>query len=197
MRYATSSILLAALVLSGAACASASVKVVTQASPNPFSKSSVFHVQRLQFVDLKVDGRTEAEYMEQGKEDAREKKAEQWSEIKTNVQDRFATTVAAALRGEGIVVADGAGSGAFVVQPIVDQVETGYYRIPAWNAVARIYMTLKILGPDQSVVEELRLSDRCGFDAISHPTANIRLLTIAESLAEVAAEHIAERASGG
>jgi hypothetical protein len=197
MRTTRSSFVFATLVLLGTACSSASVKVLAEASPNPFSKTATFHLAPVEFVGVKVDERSEDDYIAHSKEHERERKSEQWTQIKANVQDRFATTLAAALREEGLAVADDAAPGAFTVRPTIDQVETGYYRIPAWNAVARIYMKLEILGPDRRVLDELRLSDRCPFDVMSYPTVNIRLLTITESLAEVAAEHIVERSTSG
>jgi hypothetical protein len=95
----------------------------------------------------------------------------------------------------GVAEAAAGAGGAFSIEPSIDQIETGYYRIPAWNAVARIYMTLRIVGAGGQVVDELRLMDRKGFDAISASTANIRLTNVADALAAAVAGHIIERAN--
>ena len=56
-------------------------------------------------------------------------------------------------------------------------------------------MTLRIVGPGGQVVDEIRLMDRRGFDAIAASMANIRLTNVADALAAAGAEHIIERAS--
>ncbi|HZN40523.1 MAG TPA: hypothetical protein VFD82_17090 [Planctomycetota bacterium] len=196
------SLLTVALALLPIGCTSASFEVIRSVDPSPYSKASAFAIQPIRYVDLKVDDKPEADFIASRKSG---EEADKWGVIKANIQDRFSKKLSAELAIAGVAGAAGAtvgvaeaaaGAGsAFSIEPSIETIETGYYRIPAWNAVARIYMTLRIVGPGGQVVDEIRLMDRKGFDAIAASTANIRLTNVADALAAAVAEHIVERAN--
>jgi hypothetical protein len=195
------SLLTVLLALLPIACTSASFEVIKSADPSPYSKASAFSIQPVRYVDLKVDDKPEADFIATQKAG----EADKWAVIKTNIQEAFSKKLAAELAVAGVAGSPGApvgaaeaasGSGsAFSIEASIDTIETGYYRIPAWNAVARIYMTLRIVGAGGQVIDEIRLMDRKGFDAIAAPTANIRLTNVADALAAAVAAHIVARAN--
>jgi hypothetical protein len=195
------SLLAVVLALLPIGCTSASFEVIRSVDPSPYSKTSAFSIKPIRYVDLRVDDTPEADFIAGKTSDESDK----WEVIKANIQNRFSTMLAAELAMGGVAGTPGAtagvaeaaagAGGAFSIEPSIDQIETGYYRIPAWNAVARIYMTLRIVGAGGQVVDELRLMDRKGFDAISASTANIRLTNVADALAAAVAGHIIERAN--
>ena len=195
------SLLTVTLALLPIGCTSASFEVMRTVDPSPYSKTSAFSIKPIRYVDLKVDDKPEAEFVA-----GQDEKADKWELIKANIQERFSTKLAAELAVGGVAgvagatvgVAEAASTvwGPFSIEPSIDQIETGYYRIPAWNALARIYMTLRIVGAGGQVVDEIRLMDRKGFDAMFASTANIRLTNVADALAAAVAEHIIARAAG-
>jgi hypothetical protein len=168
-------------------CTSASFEVIHNVDPCPYSKTSTFSIKPIRYVDLRVDGRPEVDYIASQEFDER---ADKWDVLKASIEERFSRKLAAEL---GVVpeAASGA-SGVFSIEPSVDRIETGYYRSDTWRDVARIDMTLRVVGPGGQVVDEIRLSDRQGFDEM-FATANLRLTKVAGALAASAAEHIIDR----
>ena len=75
-------------------------------------------------------------------------------------------------------------------------VDNGYYTIPAWNAISRIKMRIRILGPDGKVVDEIVIQDSQTFDAIIAPATGTRLRNIAQALGRKCAKYLEKRVSG-
>ncbi|HZN40524.1 MAG TPA: hypothetical protein VFD82_17095 [Planctomycetota bacterium] len=175
-----------ALVLLLIGCTS-SFEVIRSVDPSPYSKTSAFSIKPIRYVDLEVDGKPEVDYIASQKFDER---ADKWDVLKASIEEHFTKRLAAEL---GVVPeAASATSGVFSIEPSVDQIETGFYRSGTWKDVARIDMTLRVVGAGGQVVDEIRLSDRQGFDEM-FATANIRLTKVAQALAASAAQHIINR----
>ena len=178
-----------ALALLPIGCTSTSYEVIHCVDPSPYSKTSTFSIKPIRYVDLKVDGRPEVDYIASQKFDER---ADKWDVIKASIEERFGKKLAAEL---GVVPgAASATNGVFSIEPSVDRIETGFYRSGTRKDVARIDMTLRVVDTGGQVVDEIRLSDRQGFDEM-FATANLRLTKVAGELAALAAEHIVERAA--
>lgn len=171
-------------------CTSTSFEVIRSVEPGPYSKTSTFSIKPIRYVALKVDGKAEADYIAGQKFDER---CDKWDVLVASIEERFTRKLASEL---GVVPeATSATSELFSIEPSVDQIETGFYGSHTGNDVARIHMTLRVVGAGGQVVDEIRLSDRQGFDEM-FATANLRLTKVAGALAASAAEHIIERTAG-
>ena len=170
-------------------CTSTSLEVIRCLDPSPYAMTSTFSIKPIRYVDLKVDGKPEVDYIASQKFDER---SDRWDVLKASIEERFSRRLAAEL-GVGPEAAN-AGTGVFSIEPSIDQIETGFYRSDTWKDEARIDMTLRVVGADGQVVDEIRLSDRQAFDEM-FATANLRLTKVAGALAALAAEHIVERAA--
>ena len=170
-------------------CTSTSLEVIHSVDPSPYSKTSTFSIKPIRYVDLKVDGKLEPDYIAGQEFD---EWADKWDVIKASIEERFSRKLAAEL---GVVPgAAHATTDVFSIEPSVDRIETGFYRSDTRREVAQIDMTLRVVGPGGKVVDEIRLSDRQGFDEM-FATANLRLTQVAGELAASAAEHVIERAN--
>jgi len=167
---------------------SAQFKIVKQADPNPLVGVQAFAIDPIRYVDLHVDGKTEAEYTADF--DAEKKAA--WEEDKQNVYKVFAEYVADA-SGNGIRIDETA---ACRLRLIVREMDSGYYRIPAWNAVTKIFMTVELTDPSGEVADEVFCSDGAAFDAVFNPTVGGRLGSVAKSLGKMVGDYLAERTGG-
>lgn len=185
--------LIGSLALLATACSSP-VQVTRQASPNPFDATASFAIQPIEFVDLTIDDKPEADYY--AASDDAEKEAN-WREIKANVWNEFATSLIGELRGDSVKVAvAGEGEAQFAIASTVSRVDSGYYRIPAWNAVTRIYMTVQIRDASGQVLDEIKTHDSASYDLIANPTINGRMKTVARALGDAVAGYLAERVAG-
>lgn len=188
-RGSPASLIPALVCVALASCGTSSqFKVVKQAAPNPFVGVEAFAIDPIQYVDLHVDGKAEAEYTAGFDQ---EKKAA-WEGDKQNIHKVFAEYVVDA-SGEGVRLDDAA---TCRLRPIVREVESGYYRIPAWNAVTKIFMTVEITDSSGQVADEVFCSDGAAFDAVFNPTVGGRLGSVAKSLGKMVGNYLAERTGG-
>jgi hypothetical protein len=142
----------------------------------------------IEYVDLIVDGDPEADYV--ADLDAEERY--DWQRDKQRIEEIF-VEVARLAAGEEIEIVEGDAEAPFEVRPVIGEIETGYYRIPAWNAVTRILMTVEILDRKGQVRDVLELGDGAAFDALANPTVGGRLGSVAKSLGRMVGEYLRER----
>ena len=172
------------LLCFGAACATP-YSVVKSAEPNPFSGVRSFAVLPLEFVALQVDDMSEEAFLAR-KEDEREK----WETIKDNIRASYDAGLKQKLQSAGIQVDANA---AYTIRSFTSKIDTGYYRIPAWNAVSRPNIQIEIKDASGQVLDELFLDHGVAFDALIAPTVNVRLRRAAASSGAGAGAYLKKR----
>jgi hypothetical protein len=187
MRTLARSSLVLIAITAAVGCASP-VKVLKEAAPNPFTKNTAYTVDPIEYVSLTVDGKPEAQFLARKSDET-----DKWEQIKVNTNSVFRENFETYLRSHHIRAVTQSEPSDFHVRPTVGQMETGYYRIPAWNAVARIFMNVKVVDPAGQVVEEFEIMQEAGFDAITASTTNIRLSQAARRLGSLTAGHLVKR----
>src|SRR6185436_3871044 len=115
-------------------CAGSKTNVVKSANPNPFQHQKEFVVEPVRYVDLVVDEKPEKEFLA-GKN---AESLASWAADKKAVDEVFRKTVIEEAGRAGITVRHPGSAAYCAIRPTIKWVETGYYRIPAWNAVTRI-----------------------------------------------------------
>jgi len=171
-------------------CTSSSLEVRKGADPNPFVGADAFTLESIQYVDLQVDGVPEADYVAELDAEA---KAE-WDNDKGQRLYQVMLEAAQDAAGGGLeITAEGSGRESFRIRPVVTEIESGYYRIPAWNAVTRIFITFEILDSDGTVADELYGHDAEAFDAMFNPTISGRMGSVAKSLGRMLGDYLKVR----
>ncbi len=168
-------------------CAS-HLEVLRQATPNPFEKAAAFSVLPIRMSSLTVDGMPEAEF----KNSKRAEAVASWDTDKKSVNDMFLKTLVETAKRSGIEVSESSSSAPFTIEPRIDAIETGYYRIPAWNAVTRITVNMKILDKNGNVLDEVLVKDSAAFDVFSPDTGG-RMRAVARVIGEQAAVYLDSR----
>ena len=163
-----------------------------QATPSPFAGQKSFSVRPIQYVDLVVDGRPEPKH--RSRLDPESVRA--WEEDLKAIKTLFVGTLIAKAAGYGISVTTEEGSAPFAIQPTVSRIETGYYRIPAFNAVTVIELTFQILGSDGTVLDEVFVINKFPWD-ITNPSTGGRLRKVAEFHGISVASYLSSRTSSG
>lgn len=158
--------------------------VLKAADPNPFVDQKEFKLLPLEYVDLRVDGKTEAEHVAALKADGTS-----WAADKAAIQANFRSAIAARAASKSLSLGD---AGAYVLKPTVKTIETGYYRIPAWNAVSRIQLHLQIVDSGGQVLDEIRIEPSIPWD-IFNPATGGRLRSAAVRMGTWAADYLVKR----
>lgn len=151
-----------------------------------------FEIRDVEYVNLMVDGKSEAAY----KAGIGQESFADWDEDKHWIAKYFNDNVKNSAGSDGILVSPGDRSAPFVIVPTVSMIDTGYYRIPAWNAVSRVNYRVRILDRSGKRIDELEAVHGIPFDAIFAPSTSGRLQNVAERLGEAVGEYVVERTSG-
>ena len=141
------------------------VTVLRQADPNPMTKAAAFSVQPIRMDPLIVDGKSEAEYRSSKAPDA----VASWDADKKSVNDEFLKSLMETAQDYAIEVTESSASAPFTIVPTIHAIDTGYYRIPAWNAVTKISVNLKIMDKQGAVLDEFAVENSAPFDALFAP----------------------------
>ena len=173
-------------------CSSPLVTPLHQANPNPMVGAKRFEIRDVEYVNLMVDGKSEAAY----KAGIGQESFADWDEDKHWIAKYFNDNVKNSAGSDGILVSPGDRSAPFVIVPTVSMIDTGYYRIPAWNAVSRVNYRVRILDRSGKRIDELEAVHGIPFDAIFAPSTSGRLQNVAERLGEAVGEYVVERTSG-
>lgn len=78
----------------------------------------------------------------------------QWEDDKDAIKSRFATSLKETATSAGLTISDSAAGQHYTIRPVVTKIDNGYYRIPPWNAVTRVYVHITILDPAGKTVDE-------------------------------------------
>jgi hypothetical protein len=177
------------IVLLALICAScgATTRVLRQRDPNPYTKDTRFAVNPVKMTELTVDGIPESEFLS-----SKQEETAKWEAHKQEVSDVFRRTLLDSATEAGIqVTLDGPAQ--FTIQPSVTEIDTGYYRIPAFLAKARIPITLAIVDASGEVCDEIVVEDTKAFDVVVCPSTRQRLVLIAEALGRTTTDYLLER----
>ncbi|MEP4076182.1 hypothetical protein [Haloferula sp.] len=180
--------LLAICLLSS--CGSSMITPLSQANPNPLVGAKQFEIKDVKYTNLMVDGKSEEAYMVGiGQESHAD-----WAEDKKWIAQYFGDHVQSSTADEGISAKRGHSSAPFVIVPTVSMIDTGYYRIPAWNAVSRVNFRVKITDRSGKKIDEIEAVHGIPFDAIFAPSTSGRLQNVSKTLGDAVGAYIAERA---
>jgi hypothetical protein len=185
--------LFVATALLTTACAS-ETHVVRSAYPNPYSCQSAFVVQPIEYADLRVGEKSEAQYLSTKDHDQRAN----WEGNKVAIEREFRRSLLSQTAEEGIHV-DLApmhdGTPRYVVRPVIHFVEPGFFGGPAMGS-SEIRMTVLITTPDGQVLDELELNNET-MGSLVHVSARSRFERDGELLGELTAEYIEKRVAAG
>ena len=188
MPYVQSIALVLAAIFIAACGKDIKTNVVKSAAKNAFAGQNQFSAQPILISDLQVDGKSEAEYIAKKSP----KTIKGWEYDKSSLNEAFQKSLRERAAKAGITIVTG-GTTLFSIRPIVSWIETGYYRLPAWNAVSRIKMNVAIVDAKGSVQEEIIIEDRIAFDAIMAPDSGGRLRGVARMLGKKFADYLKSR----
>lgn len=170
-------------------CAPTFITPLHQASPNPMAGAKRFEIRDVEYVNLMVDGKSETVY----KAGIGQEAFADWDEDKYWIAKYFTDNVKSTAGSEGVSVSQNDRSAPFVIVPTVSMIDTGYYRIPAWNAVSRVNYRVRILDRSGKRIDELEAVHGIPFDAMFAPSTSGRLQNVAEALGEAVGEYVVER----
>jgi hypothetical protein len=173
------------LFMSCTACSSWTV--ITQADPNPLPGVKAFQLQSLEFVNLKVDNKPEAEFL--AKKTADQKKS--WEADKAAIQRLFRQSLRERTGDAGISL--GGTTAPFTLRAAISSIETGYYRMPAFMAISRVNVHVQILDASGGVVDEILLEHGVPFDVVTNPSSGGRLRMGAKWAGIYAADYLKDR----
>ena len=172
--------------------------VIQQASPNPFIGKGDFAVVPVDFDGLMVGEKTEAEYLagksaEQGEKFQGDKRA---------IDERFLAELKDEAQDEGLKIERAAGENKakFIVKPLVQFIEPGFYAVVA-SAPSEVRMRVTIESADGTVLDIIELSHQTdskssgvSIGGIStNPSSGGRIREDAEWLGEAVAEYLLSR----
>lgn len=192
-RHLLFAVLLALLALSGCA---PKWTVLRQAEPNPFVGKTEFAVLPVDYGDLKVGEKSEAQYLSEKDEGQRAS----FAGDKQGMADNFLAALREEASAEGLVVQQAAGEvKVFLLRPHVYFVEPGFYAVVA-SAPSQVAMKVTIESPDGKVLDEIELShqtdSRSGFSVggiSTNPSSGGRLRDDAAALGEAVGEYLVTR----
>ena len=109
-----------------------------------------FTLEPVKVENIIVDDLKEEDF--KSKKDANQIRA--WEEDLGAIKSRFATSLTETAAHAGLTISDPAPGRHYTIRPVITKIDTGYYRIPAWNAVTRVYMHISVLDPEGKTVDE-------------------------------------------
>jgi hypothetical protein len=175
--------------------------VVAQASPNPFQGHPSFAVLPVEYVDLRVGGQTEDEFLSQRTDQQRQS----FAQDKAALDERFRAELVSDSREAGVVVtpADGPGDAEFSIRPTITSLDLGANNIPS-VAHSKVEMRVRIVAADGIVVDDITLDQRKaalnGFGFAENtldPSIGGRLRRDGEQLGKMVADYLRTRVAPG
>jgi hypothetical protein len=163
--------------------------------PNESGPSNIrgvkeFTLEPVKYENLTVDDLKEDDY--KAKKD--QNHLQEWEADKDAIKSRFSTSLTEAAAKAGLTISDSAAGQHYTIRPVITKIDTGYYRIPAWNAVTRIYMHITVLDTAGKAIDETDAQGSKSFDAMLAPDSGGRLRTSATELGEKYGRYLEKRA---
>ncbi len=176
-----------AVVALVAGCMHARWTVVHQTSPAPYDDASTFYVEPLHFETTQVSGRPEPDYAAGQTEDMRNL----WQ---TSKQEMSAAYVERIVNDASLHAKPAADPSAFIVRPIVNQIEPGAFAGVTVQPT-EVRMTLLVIAPSGTIVDEIRLRATVPAGSTA-PTIGGRLRSAATELGAQTVEYVNSRTRG-
>jgi hypothetical protein len=183
-----STLAVCALAALGASAGCVRWTVLRQANPSPLNASSRFVVEALHWESATVGGKSEEAYF--ADKDAKQRQSY------TTDQVESAGLFAAELqrRGGGLQFAVPGDPQAFIVRPIVDHWEPGFYAAVV-RRDARMDLRVQILDPRGQVVDEIATYSVAA-STLTNPSTGGRMRRCGEDLGSITARYLVSRTGG-
>ncbi|MEI8259161.1 MAG: hypothetical protein WCJ30_26125 [Deltaproteobacteria bacterium] len=161
--------------------------IVRQAMPNPFLGAHSFSVEPVHFETLQVGQMTEAEWLSR-------KTPEQQASYMADRQamiERFVARMTARNPGIEIIAGPPAGPQTFIIRPILEFIEQGYYVFVS-HRDTEARMRVQVLNQSGQVLDEFLAYTRVQAD-LYHPATGGRLRTAADRLSDSVTHYLRDR----
>jgi hypothetical protein len=116
----------------------------------------------------------------------------QWEDDKDAIKSRFATSLKETAAHAGLTISDSAAGQHYTIRPVVTKIDTGYYRIPTWNAVTRVYVHISVIDPTGKTVDETDARGSQTFE-LTAPDTGGRLRSSASEAGEKYGQYLEKR----
>jgi hypothetical protein len=179
---------LASLALLATGCRN-SWRVVMQANPDPFVNQGKFGLLPIDYTNLTVGDKTEAQYLS-------EKAPENQQSFQTDkeaLNQEFARGLIDGVREEGIeiVLSSSPGDAPFVIRPYITFIEPGFYAYFTTKP-SRVEMALRITAPNGQILEEIVLHHSTP-STLTNPSSGGRLRADGAGLGKTVARYLYSR----
>lgn len=166
--------------------------IIAQANPNPLMGQKTIAVKPIDFSNLQVGNKSEAEY----KEKKSEKKQDSFDEDKRGINDEFTARLieVAGKHGIQVVLATGPNAAPFLIQPVVPFVEGGVYAY-MFARNSQVQMTVRITTPDGGVIDEIQLQSSTAA-SLGNPSSGGRLRSDGANLGKILGAYLGLRMAG-
>jgi hypothetical protein len=167
-------------------------QIVRQATPDPFLGKKNFVVLPINFTGLRVGEKDEAGYLAEKGEDTKRS----FAGDKEGINGEFVKGLQSEANDGGIQVAPSANPAAaeFVIRPIVQWLEPGYY-IGISSGASTVKMTVQITTPDGSVLDEILLQHSTP-GSLTNAAVGTRLRQDGEDLGKYLGKYLIFRSTG-
>lgn len=179
-------LLLSLLVLALAGCGPRWV-IRQQAVPNPLMGQRKFNLEGMHWENLRIGGKSEAEYL--GEKD--DKARASFLEDKAAFQERFVAGLASRAQGIGLVPAPPGEPGLFTVRAMVHFFEPGFYAYAAARD-SEVDISIQIVAQDGKLIDEITIHSRVAATMTS-PASGGRMRTAGEDLGNVTGKYLLNR----
>lgn len=159
--------------------------VVHATEPTPLLGQRWFKMMSIDYSQLIVNSTPESIYASEM--DAF--KSEDWQADKEAIERNFAEALQVTASEYSIQVGE---KGDFVINPSIVRIDTGAYQIPAYRAVARIYVTLEISDSEGITLDEIQMNAEFPWK-IFNASSSSRLQSMATQLGTWAGEYLIQR----
>jgi hypothetical protein len=159
-----------------------------ESGPSNIRGVKEFALEPVKLENITVDDLKEEDY----KAKKEPNQLRQWEDDKDAIKSRFATSLKETAARSGLTISDSAADQHYTIRPVVTKIDTGYYRIPAWNAVTRVYIHITVLDPAGKPVDETDARGSKTFD-LAAPDSGGRLRSSASEAGEKYGHYLEKR----
>jgi len=176
---------LASLALLAAGCRN-QWRIVMEAHPDPFVNQTKFALLPIEYSNLHVGEKTEAQYLSEKAPETQES----FQTDKVALNEEFARGLIDGVREEGIEItlASGPGDAPFTIRPYITFIEPGFYAYFTTKP-SKVEMALRITAPDGKILEEIIL-DHSTPATITNPSSGGRLRADGAGLGKTVARYL-------
>jgi hypothetical protein len=164
--------------------------VLKQANPNPMLGKGDFVAVPIDFTNLQVGDKSEAEWMSE--KDAEQKQS--WVGDKEGMNAEFVKTLTTSGAEEGVKVATPPATAPFIVHPKVQFIEPGFFTAFV-NKASEVNMVVAVTTPDGNALDEISMTHSTP-SSLTNPASGNRLRDDAEALGSYTAEYLGTRVRG-